>query len=140
MIKKIYLGDSVYAEWKEEQIILTTENGLPEDPSNLIYLEPEVMEALEIFLTKIKNKDFIGFLKRTINMNKFKIHIGQPAIGGNLIGEACITFIFNEKYSVVKLEEFKKWVNTIVESKGNRNPEAYKAKNNLESFFEELFI
>lgn len=44
--KKIYLGDSVYAEWKDNRIILTTENGLPEDPSNLIYLEIEVIEEL----------------------------------------------------------------------------------------------
>ena len=56
--KKIYLGDSVYAEWKEGQIILTTENGLPDDPSNLIYLEPEVIEALKKFWERIKNHLF----------------------------------------------------------------------------------
>lgn len=48
---KIYLGDSVYAEdgnYKGE-IILTTENGLPNDPSNKIILEPEVLAALVKF-------------------------------------------------------------------------------------------
>jgi len=44
---KTYLGDSVYAEINEwGQITLTTENGLPNDPSNVIYLEPEVFQAL----------------------------------------------------------------------------------------------
>jgi hypothetical protein len=52
--KKIYLGDSVYAEWLDNQLILTTENGLPEDPSNLIYLEPEVIEALQKYWDYIK--------------------------------------------------------------------------------------
>jgi hypothetical protein len=57
---KIYLGDSVYAEWDLDikRVILTTENGLPEDPSNIIYLEPEVMQALEMFWNKIKNHLF----------------------------------------------------------------------------------
>lgn len=44
---KDYLGDSVYVEsTKARQIILTTENGLPGDPSNLIALEMETLEAL----------------------------------------------------------------------------------------------
>jgi len=45
--RKTYLGDSVYAEINEwGQITLTTENGLPNDPANVIYLEPEVFQAL----------------------------------------------------------------------------------------------
>ena len=43
---KVYLGDSVYAEFDGYSIILTTENGLPEDPSNIIVLEPEVLDSL----------------------------------------------------------------------------------------------
>lgn len=49
---KQYLGDSVYVDTDGWGCILTTENGItaengmPEDASNLIYLEPEVMEAL----------------------------------------------------------------------------------------------
>jgi hypothetical protein len=73
-------------------------------------------------------------------MNDFQIHIGQPAIGGNPIGEASIIFRFNDKFSAVALKEFKKWIDTIAESKGNRNEKAYDAKNRLESFFAELFI
>ena len=47
MAKKEYLGDSVYAELDDDgTIILTTENGLPDDPSNSILLEPEVFNAL----------------------------------------------------------------------------------------------
>ena len=54
---KEYLGDSVYVEIDEQTdgIKLTTENGLPTDPSNMIYLEPSVMVAL----LKYINKHFI---------------------------------------------------------------------------------
>lgn len=50
--KKVYLGDSVYATWLDEdgRLSLTTENGLPTDPSNTIIIEPEVAEALIVFL------------------------------------------------------------------------------------------
>lgn len=44
---KIYLGDSVYADINNYgQVVLTTENGLPSDPSNEIILESEVYRAL----------------------------------------------------------------------------------------------
>jgi hypothetical protein len=46
VIPKRSLGDSVYAAWWEEGIVLTTaENGHPDDPSNTIYLEPDVCRA-----------------------------------------------------------------------------------------------
>lgn len=50
-MNKQYLGDSVYVELDERLggIKLTTENGLP-TPSNLIYLEPEVIFALAGYL------------------------------------------------------------------------------------------
>jgi hypothetical protein len=50
MEKKEYLGDSVYAELNENgDIVLTTENGLPDDPSNEIVMEPFVLENLKRF-------------------------------------------------------------------------------------------
>lgn len=57
MTKKEYLGDSVYAEYDEQydQIILTTENGLIDDPSNIIYLEYEVFLNLQRFVLKISS-------------------------------------------------------------------------------------
>lgn len=42
--RKVYLGDSVYANFDGYMICLTTENGM--GPSNTIYLEPEVMRAM----------------------------------------------------------------------------------------------
>lgn len=45
-MSKTYLGDSVYAVSDGWGVILTTENGLPSDPSNTIYLEDSVIEAL----------------------------------------------------------------------------------------------
>lgn len=51
---KEYLGDSVYAQYDGYHIVLTTENGLPNDPSNIIALEPEVIDALVRFRKRIK--------------------------------------------------------------------------------------
>uniref|UniRef100_A0A6M3KHS4 Uncharacterized protein n=1 Tax=viral metagenome TaxID=1070528 RepID=A0A6M3KHS4_9ZZZZ len=51
---KEYLGDSVYVETDDFWgITLTTRNGLPTDPSNIIYLEPNVIEALLNFLERV---------------------------------------------------------------------------------------
>jgi hypothetical protein len=46
---KKYIGDSVYADFDGMRIILTTENGLPTDPSNRIVLEPEVFNDLNAY-------------------------------------------------------------------------------------------
>lgn len=51
-MKKVYLGDSVYAEFDGDGIVLTTENGF--GPSNAIYLEPAVLRALDEYRKKIK--------------------------------------------------------------------------------------
>lgn len=46
-MSKHYLGDSVYIRRNEAGcFILTTENGLPDDPSNVIYLEPDIVLTL----------------------------------------------------------------------------------------------
>jgi len=45
-MEKRYLGDSVYASYDGYHIILTTENGYPDDPRNRIALESEVLTAL----------------------------------------------------------------------------------------------
>lgn len=45
-IRKQYLGDSVYADTDGYSLILTTENGYPDDPRNKIVLEPTVYESL----------------------------------------------------------------------------------------------
>jgi hypothetical protein len=51
--QKTYLGDSVYAQINEHgQLVLTTENGVPEDPSNRIVMEPEVYEALTLWVQR----------------------------------------------------------------------------------------
>lgn len=54
MSKKEYLGDSVYVRECEDGIWLTTENGAPDDPSNAIYLEPEVYAALVAYMTRVQ--------------------------------------------------------------------------------------
>ncbi len=52
---KIYLGDSVYAEFDGFGIVLTTENGYHNDPRNRIVLEPEVYNALTLFVKKVRD-------------------------------------------------------------------------------------
>ncbi len=53
---KIYVGDSVYAEFDGTHIALTTENGLTTDPSNTIFLDQNTMEALFNFVERIKRE------------------------------------------------------------------------------------
>ena len=53
MPTKVYLSDSVYAEFDGCGINLTTENG--ERASNTIYLEPEVFKALREFEQRIRD-------------------------------------------------------------------------------------
>jgi hypothetical protein len=53
MSGKVYLGDSVYAEIAPTGMIrLTTNNGYPDDPRNVILLEPEVYDALTQFVAR----------------------------------------------------------------------------------------
>ncbi len=51
---KEYLGDSVYVQVEDgsSTVTITTENGLPTDPSNTIHLDPGVMNALIEFIGK----------------------------------------------------------------------------------------
>lgn len=53
-MEKQYLGDSVYARVTDGMIELTTDNGM--GPSNKIYLEVEVLEALIRFYEKAKSQ------------------------------------------------------------------------------------
>jgi len=52
-MNKIYLGDSVYADFDGYHIILTTENGYPDDPRNRIALEPSVLDKLNHYARRI---------------------------------------------------------------------------------------
>lgn len=53
MVDKTYLGDSVYADFDGYRIVLTTENGYPDDPRNRIALEDHVMNALVRYAKQI---------------------------------------------------------------------------------------
>lgn len=54
MNTKQYLGDSVYAEIENGMVKLTTENGYSDDPRNVIFLEPEVYDALVKYVERLK--------------------------------------------------------------------------------------
>jgi hypothetical protein len=51
---RIYLGDSVYAEVEDGMLKLTTNNSYPDDPRNVIFLDAEVILALEAFIAHIR--------------------------------------------------------------------------------------
>ena len=53
-MKKIYLGDSVYCQVEDGMLRLTTENGA--GASNIIYLLPEVYEALVAYAARVFSK------------------------------------------------------------------------------------
>lgn len=53
--KKIYLGDSVYAEHDGFNLVLTTNNGYSDDPRNRIALEPALLAALDSYRVMINN-------------------------------------------------------------------------------------
>ncbi len=54
---KVYLGDSVYARIDNGTLVLTTENGLPRVPRNVIVLEPFVYAALVRFMEEHSGKE-----------------------------------------------------------------------------------
>lgn len=53
---KDYLGDSVYADLHNGMILLTTENGKPDDPSNAIYIDREVFISLTRYAKRVWGK------------------------------------------------------------------------------------
>lgn len=53
----VYLGDSVYGEVENGMLKLSTRNGMPGDPSNVIYLEEKVYRRLVEWVTKMEQED-----------------------------------------------------------------------------------
>ena len=56
-MNKEYIGDSVYIEYNNEYeiLILTTEDGFPDDPSNRIVLEDSVVKSLLSYIERLKS-------------------------------------------------------------------------------------
>jgi hypothetical protein len=54
MDEKTYLGDSVYAVYDGNGIVLTTENEGSFNPSNTIYIDSEVWTNLLNFVNRLK--------------------------------------------------------------------------------------
>jgi 23S rRNA maturation mini-RNase III len=51
-ITKTYLGDGVYADYVGHYIVLTTEDQYHH--SNKIYLDDDVVDALRLFINKVR--------------------------------------------------------------------------------------
>lgn len=51
-MEKEYLGDSVYIELTPLGFLLTTENGLPSDPSNQIYIDAGTYGAFRDYVER----------------------------------------------------------------------------------------
>lgn len=47
-----YLGDGVYASWRNGMVMLTTGNHLEGLAESVIWLEPEVIKALQAYLAQ----------------------------------------------------------------------------------------
>ena len=60
---KQYLGDSVYVVFDGYHVTLTTENGYPDDPRNVIHLEPAVYEALVRYVESLKARAALAAAK-----------------------------------------------------------------------------
>lgn len=55
MSNKVYLGDSVYADFDGYHIVLTTENGY--GPSNTVYLDASVVVELQRYITNLNQAE-----------------------------------------------------------------------------------
>ena len=51
-MNKEYLGDSVYVQVEDGMFKLTTESSYPDNPRNVIFLEPEVFVALSAYVDR----------------------------------------------------------------------------------------
>lgn len=69
---------------------------------------------------------------------KFEIQIGCAAICGIPVSEAIITFITGNYFTKMKLDDFKKIINDVCDSKGNRSDKAHEAKRELDSLFHSI--
>lgn len=57
MSDKVYLGDSVYCRTDGEgSLVLTTENGVPGDPSNVIVVDETVWRELVRFVDSARRE------------------------------------------------------------------------------------
>lgn len=60
-MRKTYLGDSVYVQWWQGFVVLTTENGIPSDPSNRIALDRDTLNALAAWIEReLRNETVDG--------------------------------------------------------------------------------
>ena len=56
MSRTAYLGDSVYVAFDGNGLVLTTEDGMEDGPTNTIYLESEVYRALMSFVARLREE------------------------------------------------------------------------------------
>ncbi len=54
---KRYLGDSVYVEIERGMIKVTTNNGYPDDPRNVIYMDESVIKALARWFKALEQEE-----------------------------------------------------------------------------------
>lgn len=71
-------------------------------------------------------------------MNNFKLEIGQAAVGGIPVGDAMLIFKTDDNFLHINFKDFKKCIDTIYDSKGNRSEKSYKAKAQLDRWLNEF--
>jgi len=91
---KQYLGDSVYADNDGFNVILTTENGLPTDPSNTIALEPDVIKSLNNYVHDIQQRAEKHHASDIVNNEPCKHERTEsetvPCCGKNQVACVCL--------------------------------------------------
>ncbi len=54
MIPKRYIGDAVYVDHDGFAVVITTESGIDEEATNIVYMEPSVLKQFEAYLADLK--------------------------------------------------------------------------------------
>ncbi len=73
-------------------------------------------------------------------IKNFEIIIGQGSIGGIPMGEPMLVIIINDRKTQLYLKEFKKIIDTIIESKGTHDKKSCKAFDDFKSIFSNLLF
>ena len=55
-MRKEYIGDAVYVDHGDLELILTTEDGLTDTETNRIVLDPEVWVALKDYVIRLESE------------------------------------------------------------------------------------
>lgn len=101
---KVYLGDSVYADFDGYHIVLTTENGA--DPSNTICLEPEVLDALSRYRDSLNATQEVKIPARLQDCTRYSLAAANLAIVAINKGRSALAKVADQLSDSVELNPY----------------------------------